>query len=221
MVAVTAQDPQKVAECSLELGHELLRDLRWTQAECLELHQVRAGGVVLGSKCQRKVRHVPQHTAKDRFENQIDLGYRWKFRILGTRFGSDFGINPSSVVAVPNFDTYPPDNFIGIWPAKKFIIWKIRYGWYGCDRKLMKTPTLDGWITLDPENDPRIFGAIKGHKGPSKSDFRCRFPQEGIRAVCGSYPAAHRLGFALANSADVKLEVGSRTEKPALCEEKR
>jgi len=36
----SVQDPQKVAECSLELGHELLRDLRWTQAECLELHQV-------------------------------------------------------------------------------------------------------------------------------------------------------------------------------------
>lgn len=28
----------------------------------------------------------------------------------------------------------------------------------------MKTPKLDGsWITLDPENDPRIFGA----RGPS------------------------------------------------------
>ena len=79
----------------------------------------------------------------------------------------------------------------------------------------MKTPTLDGsWIILDPENDPRSFGTIRGHKGPSKSDFRCRFPQEGIRAVCGSYPAAHRLGF------EPLLEVGSRTEKPGLCEEK-
>jgi hypothetical protein len=105
------QDPQKVAECSLELGHELLRDLRWTQAECLELHQVRRLGFGVEEMSGSERREMPQHTAKDRFGNQIDLGYRSKFTILGTRFSSDFSINPSSVVAVPNFDTYPPDNF--------------------------------------------------------------------------------------------------------------
>ena len=34
------EDPQKPVG-DLDLGHELLRDLRWTQAERLELRQVR------------------------------------------------------------------------------------------------------------------------------------------------------------------------------------
>ena len=38
-VSNESQDPQKPAG-DLDLGHELLRDLRWTQAERLELRQV-------------------------------------------------------------------------------------------------------------------------------------------------------------------------------------
>ncbi|CAJ1430180.1 unnamed protein product, partial [Effrenium voratum] len=37
------QDPTRPADA--ELGQELLRDLRWTQAERLELHEVRLGGL--------------------------------------------------------------------------------------------------------------------------------------------------------------------------------
>ena len=105
-----------MAECSLELGHELLRDLRWTQAECLELHQApwlpcfgQVFRSTLGTKdgVEEMWGEAPETAAfvvaKDRaLRSQIDPGV--KIENPDHRFCSDFSINVSSAVAVPDFD---------------------------------------------------------------------------------------------------------------------